>query len=472
MILRIARKEMTEMFRDGRFRVSGAILFTLLAGALLLGWQNYREVSAQHAAAQKATREQWLTQGKKNPHSAAHYGVYAFKPKTPLSLLDQGTDPYTGIAVWLEAHKQNEFKYRPAQDATAVQRFGELTGATVLQLLVPLLIVLLTFNAFSGERELGTLRQLLSLGVRQTDLAAGKALGVAGGLGLLLVPAALIGAVAMTLASGGDAFTSAVPRMAWMALSYLLYFGAFVGISLTVSAVAPSSRSALTILLGFWMFNGLVAPRAASEIAKALRPTPSAFEFGHKMEMALENGIDGHDPTDKRIARLQADLLRKYNVDKVEALPVNFNGVRLQDGENHGNVVFDKAYSELWDTFSQQEGVHRVLALVAPGLAARSLSMGFAGSDFPQHADFAIAAENYRRVIQRTMNGDLISNAGNTSPYFAGDSLWSKVPPFEYTAPNADWVVARQAPALGILALWFIAAAIASAWASRRVQAY
>lgn len=179
MLIRIARKEIVEMVRDGRFRFAGGMVFLLLSCALLLGWQHYREVSAQQQAAQLATRHQWLNQGKKNPHSAAHYGIYAFKPKIPLSLLDRGTDPYTGVAVWLEAHKQNQFQYRPAQDATAVQRFGELSGAMVLQVLVPLLIVLLAFSSLAGEREAGTLRQLMSLGVRPSVLLRGKALGVA-----------------------------------------------------------------------------------------------------------------------------------------------------------------------------------------------------------------------------------------------------------------------------------------------------
>lgn len=470
MILRIARKEMTEMVRDGRFRAAGAIVFALLAGALLLGWQHYREVSAQHAAAQKATREQWVGQGKKNPHSAAHYGIYAFKPKVPLTMVDRGTDPYTGVAVWLEAHKQNEFKYRPAQDATAVQRFGELTGATVLQLLVPLLIVLLTFNAFSGERELGTLRQLLSLGVSQTDLARGKALGVAGALGLLLVPAAVIGVVALTAASGQADMIASIPRMAWMTLSYLLYFAAFVGVSLAVSACAPSSRSALIVLLGFWMFNGLIAPRAASDIAKAVRPAPSAFQFVRGIEKALEG--DGHDSAAARAKRLEAELLKKYNVDKVSALPINFTGARLQDGEEHGNEVFDAAYSELWKTFGEQEGVHRAVSVLAPSLAVRSTSMAFAGADFPQHAHFARAAEEYRRMIQRVMNEDLMKNAGNTGVYLADDDLWTKVPPFSYTAPDARWVLARQSSSLAILALWCAAAAFAAMWAARRVQVY
>jgi ABC-2 type transport system permease protein len=113
----------------------------------------------------------------KNPHSAAHYGVYAFKPKSQLAIVDTGIDPYVGVATWLEAHKQNEFKYRPAQDRTAVQRFGELTGAEVLQVLLPLFIVLLTFSAFSASASRGLTAPAAQPG-RPPHLAAGKALGI------------------------------------------------------------------------------------------------------------------------------------------------------------------------------------------------------------------------------------------------------------------------------------------------------
>lgn len=194
----IARKEFIEMLRDGRVRWTGGIVLVLLAVAFLTGWTRHHELTRQHSAAQEATRKHWLTQGKKNPHSAAHYGIYAFKPKLPLAVLDTGTEP-TGVAVWLEAHKQNEFKYRPAQDATILARFGELTAAAVMQLLIPLLIIIMTFGAFAGEREQGTLRQLLSLGVPARRLALGKALGLLAGLGVYLVPAVLLGAGAILL---------------------------------------------------------------------------------------------------------------------------------------------------------------------------------------------------------------------------------------------------------------------------------
>jgi len=471
MISTVARKEMKEMIRDGRFRWAGGIVLALLAGSLAMGWQHYREVNAQHELARRATREQWLHQGVKNPHSAAHYGVYAFKPKMPLSLVDQGVDPWVGVTAFLEAHKQNEFKYRPAQDSTAIQRFGELTGAAVLQLLIPLVIILLAFPAFAEERERGTLRQVLSLGVKPSQLGWGKALGIGWGVGLLVLPATLLGTLALALSAENGAFQSSLPRMAVMFVSYLLYFTAILAISLAVSARARSSRLALVGLIGFWIFNGLIAPRLAADLAKTVYRTPSAFEFARNIEMGLKNGVDGHDPADRRAEELRDAVLKKYNVTKVSDLPVAFQGISLQAGEEHGNQVFDHYYSQLWDTFRQQERVHQIASLAAPMLAVRSLSMALAGTDFAQHAHFARASEEYRRVIQRVMNTDIANNGKVADgPYLRDADLWKQVPDFDYRAPDLAWVLSRQSLSLALLTAW-AAGSILLAWrATQRLR--
>jgi ABC-2 type transport system permease protein len=471
MVRRIARKEFTEMTRDGRFRLAAGVVMVLLLTSLLLGWTHYRELNAQHEQARRATRQQWVNQGSKNPHSAAHYGIYAFKPQMPLSLVDRGVDAYTGVAAWLEAHKQNEFKYRPAQDATAVARFGELTAATVLQLLLPLLIILLAFPAFAAERELGTLRQLLSLGVRPRHLAFGKALGIATALGALLVPATVVGVAAIGLASGGGSLAADSDRMAVMAAGYLLYFGTFVGLSLAVSAVSGSSQTALIALLAFWIANGLVSPRVASDLAKRLHPTPSALEFGLRIEEDIRNGINGHDPSDRRAKELEARVLARYGVSRVEDLPVSFAGISLQEGEDYGNKVFDKHYGDLWETFRRQEDVHRKAATFAPLLAVRSLSMGMAGTDAAQHRDFAAAAEGYRRKLVKLMNDDMTQHGkGADFGYIASADLWSKAPDFEYSAPGLSPLLKAQSPSLTVLIAWFASAMVAALVVTARMR--
>lgn len=471
MIAKIARKDFTEMIRDGRFRWAAGIVMGLLLVSMALGWSHYREVNAQHEAAERATRQQWLNQGEKGPHSAAHYGVYAFKPKLPLSLVDQGVDKFTGVAVWLEAHKQNEFRYRPAQDATAVERFGALTAATVLQILLPLLIVLLAFAAFAGEREAGTLRQVLSLGVRKRDLAVGKALGVAGALALLLVPATVVGVAALGLAGDNSLMTTSFLRMGLMGIGYLLYFGTFIGIALAVSAQAPSARFALVALLGFWIAGSLVVPRAVTDVARRVHPTPSAIEFATLMEHDLKNGTDGHNPTTDRLEALKQRTMRQYGVDRLEALPVNFAGISLQAGEEDGYAVFDKHYAHLWDTFERQNKVQQFSAVLAPLLAMRSLSMGLAGTDFAQHRNFAQAAETYRRSLIKIINDNVTNNSktGDTN-YVAGRGLWEQIPAFEYNAPDVRWVLSNQLLSILLLFAWYAAATLLMFFATTRMR--
>jgi ABC-2 type transport system permease protein len=449
-MLRIARKECLELARDGRFRTAAAIVLMLLLTALAAGWRHYSEVKRQHDSAARATRAQWLKQGQKNPHSAAHYGIYAFKPKTQLSLVDTGVDPYLGVAAWLEAHKQNEFKYRPAQDRTALQRFGEITAGEVLQLHAPLLIVLLTFGAFTGERESGTLRQLASLGVPAARLAGGKALGICAALAVVLVPAAIVGVAAIALASGGSALAGSVSRTAAIFILFLVYFAIILLISLAVSIRARTSRLSLVALLAFWMFNGLAAPRLVSDLAAWRHPTPSAVEFSTAMERELNDRAE----IERRLERRRKEVLKAYNVSSIEAAPINFSGISLQEGEEHGNEVFDRHYGALFDIFERQNRVYQLGGYLAPLVAVRSLSMALAGTDFAHHRNFVRAAEDYRRSIQRVMNDDIARRSRPGVLYVAGPDLWARVPDFTYRTPGAAWALATQTISLASLIAW------------------
>jgi ABC-2 type transport system permease protein len=466
MISLIARKEMTEMLRDGRFRSTAAIVGILLIGAFATGFTQYRKATAERSAARQAAREHWLGQPPKNAHSAAHYGVYAFKPAATLSFVDRGVEPYVGVFAWLEAHKQNDFKYRPAQDATALERMGTWTAASVLQLLIPLLIIVLCFPAFAGERELGTLRQLFSAGVPPRTLALGKALGVAGALAVLLVPAAILGGATLSLsptlsAGGGDGYI----RAAALSLAYLVYFAGFVAIALAVSARSRTSRGALIALLAFWAVNAFVAPRAASDVARRAYPTPSALNFNRALERELI--MDGDQQT-----ALEDSVRRAYGVTSLDSLPVNYAAISLQAGEVHGYEVFDRHYGALDATFAAQERIQSSLGLFAPLLAVRSVSMALAGTDREHHRHFAGAAEQYRRQLVELMNNSLLPKKDEDA--FAGQAdstLWQQLPDFTYTGPSLQWVVGKQGLSMAILLLWVVASILLAVVALRRVTA-
>ncbi|MBC7842088.1 MAG: DUF3526 domain-containing protein [Gemmatimonadaceae bacterium] len=467
MIMTIARKEFTEMFRDGRVRSGGLALLLLVGGSLLYGMRQTQQLATERDTARQLTRAHWVSQPAKNPHSAAHYGIYAFKPRATLATLDDGVDPYVGVTTWLEAHKQNEFQFRPAQDATSAQRFGTLTAATTLQLLVPLLIILLGFAVFAGEREQGTLRQVLSLGVKPSVLGAGKALGVAGVLSLVLIPAAVLGVIAITgMPDGG----SDLVRLGVMIVSYIAYFVAWLALTLAISAFASTARVSLAASLGVWMLVCILAPRLMTDVVRSVHPTPSASAFAAAMKRDLDGGFDGHATGAQREKLFEEAVLKKYGVDSLSQLPVSFAGLSLHEGERHGDEVFDKHYGALWTTFAEQERVRELAAVVSPVLAMRSLSMALAGTDVAQHLHFQNAAEQYRRSLMTAMNGEMtMKSKGQDFDYKADPSTWSNVAPFDYEAPSAAWVLQRHTPAMLFLGVWAAGAVLLAGWSIGRM---
>lgn len=465
MLQRIARKEFVDTWRDGRFRVLAALVAALTIVACLAGWDHHRDVERQHATAREATRAQWLRQPAKNPHAAAHYGLYAFKPTSRLAMVDAGVDPYVGVAAWLEAHKQNEFRYRPAQDATAVQRFGALAVADAVLVILPLVIVLVGFATYAGEREAGTLRQLLGLGVSRRTLLAGKALGLGVALALVLVPAAVVGAVLLTVAPEFGPLGPDLPRAALLTLVYLVALATWLAITIAVSALCRSSRVALIVLLGAWCLNSLLMPRAAADLAGALVRTPSAVEF----QSAIERDLGDMSAVRARVEARRAQLLQQYGVDRPEALPVNMSGISLQEGEEHGNEVFDRHHAALASVHGRQESIIRLAGIAAPLLPARSLSMALAGTDFAHHQRFARAAETYRRDLQRLLNGDIARNSRPGQVYLASADLWARAPAFTYTLPSVGWAVAHAGVSVTLLFGWLVAAVLLATWAGLRV---
>lgn len=458
MILRIARKEFVDAWRDGRFRIGAALVVVLLVVSGLLAWQQTERARAERDAATALERKNWLEQGDKNSHSAGHYGVNVFKPTSPLATFDRGIEPFVGTTVFLEAHRQNQTAFLPAQDATSMRRFGELSAAVALQMLVPLLVVLLAFGALAGERESGTLRQILSLGVQPRQLVLGKALGLSLTLAALLVPAAGLLAIMLARSSGADA-SGTWTRAALLAGCYAAYLAIFVAGSVAVSAASRTSRTALTILLSVWALNCIVAPRLVSDVVHQNLPTPKLAEFESEMQKDVMEGLDGHDSRNKRLEEFTRETLEKHGKSRPEELPFNFQGLVMLESEKHAAEVFDHHFGKLWDRIQEQDRAVAWAGFAAPMLALRAASMSFAGTDFAHHRHFARAAEDHRRDFVRVLNEDLMNNARpGDHRYTAGRSLWEQLPVFrlEPLTPAQAWNEAR--PGVLVLAAWLVVA--------------
>ena len=467
MILTVARKEFREILRDGRIQWSAIILAIMLIAALGTAGQRYADISDERASAQEVVNMQFAAQGDKNPHAAAHYGLYAFKPVTPLSFFDTGVASYTGVSVWLEAHKQNDAEGEPARDATAIARFGELTAAFTLQMLLPLLVILLAFPAFAGEREAGTLRQVLSMQVSPAQLLFGKAIGAAAALSVFIGPILALGFIGLIFSPDGLAY---VGHGIVLIFIYIIYAWIFLFLTLAVSANLRSAQATLVAMVGFWAVSSFFLPSAASDASRLLYPTPTAVSFQTGIEEALASGLDGVSP-DTKVQQRQEQILSLYKVETVEALPINFQGMIFDLQEKLGNEVFDKFYGDLRAIFNKQTNLYKMFSVGSPRMAVQLASMELSGTSLNQHIEFTRQAEAYRRELIADMNKDITNNslAGQTD-YRAGPELWASIDPFVYKPESLGALVASLGPSFMVMFLWLGLSIIAGVLAARKVK--
>lgn len=458
MMLSIAKKEIVDACRDGRFRVAALLVFVLIGVSGLLARQQVERTRTEREAAIALERENWVGQGDKNSHSAGHYGVNVFKPTAPLSAFDRGIEPFVGTSVFLEAHRQNQTAFLPAQDATAMRRFGELSSALALQMLVPLIIVLLCCGALAGERESGTLRQILSLGVSPRSLVLGKAIGLFACMLLLLLPAAMVLAW-IVISSPAELQGDLRGRAAWLATIYMGYVALFVALSVGVSACARTQRTALALLLCAWAANCILAPRLVSDLVHAKVETPKLAEFEAALQADMSKGIDGHDSRNVHMQKFQMETLRKHGKARIEELPFNFQGLAMLEGERFSSEVHQHHFGKLWDKLEEQDVAVAKAGVVAPLLALRSASTAFAGTDFAQHRHFAEAAEEHRYEFVKLLNEDLMNNARpGDHRYTAGRALWESLPHFRLEPLGASAVWENAKTGVFVLAGWLVAA--------------
>lgn len=455
MIKLIAQKEYTSLLRDKRFRIMGSLIIVLLFVALISGFISYHSLKKERQLAQMEAHETWLNQGDKNPHSAAHYGSYAFRPKSELSFFDFGVDSYVGTNVYLEAHRQNDARFSAAQESSSLIRFGEMTVAFVLQLLLPLLIIFLCFDSISKEKEDHTFQLLISQGVSPNQLAWGKIQGFSKALIWILLPTLLVAFLITLVGTEGTLSTALITRFGLLLVFYALYFFFFISAAIVVSAYARSSKNALLSLLGIWIGLCVILPKASANLGATLFKAPSNFEFREAIKKEEESGIDGHNPSDKRFEALKKEVLARYKVDSVEALPVNYNAIAMQEGEKYSTMVYNKHFSELENTFQQQNAVSKYSALLNPYMAIRNISMGLSGSDYLTALAFQREAEKYRFKMVETLNNHMrdFSKTGDWEKK-AGKSLYRKIPDFKFVGSSVSEILRQNVIAVLALLIW------------------
>lgn len=454
-----------------RVRVLAYLTLFFTASLILVTWlgviQNNKQQEQQQSA-QKHVREQWENIDAMNPHGAAHYGSYAFKPITPLSSIDEGVNAVTGNVLRLEGHVQNEIVYSEASQSLSVSKFGKLKPALLLQFVIPLLLIFLAFASVSSEKETGRLKLLVFQGASLSKLILAKALSVwFYGLLLLVITVAVQTLINLKNTSAGN-----IERTSFLLLAYGAYYYIVATLAVYFSARLKNNTAALSSMLAIWILWTIFLPKIWGNTTDKLYPLPSRQEFKSAMQDDRSKGIDGHNPSDKREEELKQKVLAEYKVDSLEQLPINFDGIVMQEDEEYGNQVWDKHFGKNYNILQKQKKTYQLSGFFNPFASLQSASMGFSGSDMLHHLDFLKQAENYRRILIKSLNDKHAYGGSKTGDWSwkADNAFFKSIKDFEYKTPPFATALSLYFIDILCLAFWMALATLIVTLTAKKIK--
>ncbi|MEW6755592.1 MAG: ABC transporter permease subunit [Candidatus Latescibacterota bacterium] len=441
MVWIILRREILDALVGLRFHLTLGLTVLLMLAAALLFPLRYEGMVADYNQARAHALQELSRAAGQLKHLAGHLQVVSLPPSR-LGFLASGHDDQlpSSVEVGISGLR------RPAAasgDDDPVD-LEALDWSWLVQVLLGSAAVVLTFDAFSGEKQDGTLRQVAANRVSRGAILVGKHLA---SLVVLLVPLAvglLAGLLVLRLSGRVGLEGRHLVQVGLFGLASAAYLSAVVLASLLVSARTRQPHTSLVVLLVVWTVMTAVVPATGGALlGSPLAPFPTPEEASRRAAAAADEAEaraggsthwvgEGYEPVTRRT--VEVDRQRMYAAKQVQD-----EYLRARLG-----------------------AVTRVRALLAisPAEAFAQASEGIAGTGLARVRRFLGQAEEYRGRFEEFFQAEDMKDPDSFHLFYHIDYMSGRpvdvaqIPQFGEQEPDwRDDLVAAAAP-LAVLLLW------------------
>jgi ABC-type transport system involved in multi-copper enzyme maturation permease subunit len=271
MIWLVARKELLSNLTSPKVLITFAVCAVLIPASILAGAVNYLGLK-EEATIQSAAERDRLRSIASYQEDFMLKGVNLYRWPAATSILVSGVDGDSARRGNANVYFPPQFSVSKFNSTPILAVFGLLDLSFIVKVILSLFAILFTYDAISGEKEGGTLRQALSNQVKRSQYIIGK---LVGNLLLLLIPffiPLLIGLLILQFIPGIAFSAGDWARTALILLAFVLYLIAFYSLGMTVSALTKRTAVSFLALLMLWVLFIAILPRLSVMTAQALRP--------------------------------------------------------------------------------------------------------------------------------------------------------------------------------------------------------
>ncbi len=268
------------------------------------------------------------------------------------------------------------------QNKNVGPKVSQVDWAFIIGSILSLIALWFTFDAFSGERERGTLRLMLANSIPRHTVLIGKFFGALISISIPFALAALVNLLLISTASTVHLTTEAWGRLGIIFALALLYTSLFVALGLLVSARVQQSAVSLMILLLMWVTLVVFMPSTLASIASSFSPATSFDEFWKQRNPIEEDLWDKYD-----------EWLWSSKVDDK-----TLRGKSAFFTENAERE--ERRHEERLRYRSSQVYRARAITSISPATLLQHLIEGFAGTGFERHLQFVENTQRYARQLR------------------------------------------------------------------------
>lgn len=341
--------------------------------------------------------------------------------------------PYFGsLSLW-DPDIRLFTKYELAEPVALALGGFDMSKAVLL--LAPLLLIILTFDVLSAERDAQRLTLLLVQGPSIESLFWLRLLIRSG---VVLAPILLVSAAALAFHSmTGERFAH---YLLWL-LGVCCYFAFWVALIGWVASRNARGVSNVLVLLLAWAGLTLVVPAVVSAVSETVYPMPSRLAYlSHGREIEIDTELAEPQIT-QQLVQDHPELF----VADANAIPAYVRTAYLVTS------MVDKATRKILAEFEQaaerREHALALLRFVSPAVIMHSFFNDVAGASTARHRRYVAQARAFKSAYGKKAAGYILM--GERFPATEAAEL----PPFQFSDTSLRALVRSHTPALLALVL-------------------
>jgi ABC-type transport system involved in multi-copper enzyme maturation permease subunit len=264
MIGTIVKKDFLTSLVSPRFAIGFVLCLVLIPFSILINISSYRERTTQYRidrdAAEKAAAEVRV-------YSALRPEIVL--PPEPLSVFGKGVSDQVGnrVRIMLGDKPLLAEGKTAAGDNLFLASFFSVDFVDIAAIVFSLLALIFSYDAFSREKEDGTLKLQMSNSLSRSTALAGKLLGILVTLLPVLVFSFLVAGLLILFARNVSFSAGEWGRIALLFTASLVYLAVFIFIGLLVSTRSRSSVTSLVVCLFLWVLLVFIVPAVSANFA-------------------------------------------------------------------------------------------------------------------------------------------------------------------------------------------------------------